>query len=197
MWGCSPKPVRHHLCLEHLRPGKSKSWQSHSGGLVVAKNQGFFCSGSFTLHGYDHFNNPILGVPLCLNSSLRIDFQGATAIRVSHEFLHDLHVFTVCDQHRGKALSGRVPADMLLNSGTRRTRTDNTRKKDTWPVRGLPLGARAREHPIMGLTVMTKLNSRLLSEGLAGASASQIADFLRVRDAYFGALLVHSSVQMG
>jgi hypothetical protein len=44
---------------------------------------------------------------------------------------------------------------------------------------------------------MIKLNSRLLSEGLAGASPSQIADFLRVRDAYFGALLVHSSLQMG
>ena len=44
---------------------------------------------------------------------------------------------------------------------------------------------------------MIKLNSRLLTEGLAGASASQIADFLRVRDAYFGALLVHSSLQMG
>src|ERR1700730_13913421 len=50
----------------------------------------------------------------------------------------------------------------------------------------------ARRRPLM-----IKLNSRLLTEGLAGASASQIADFLRVRDAYFGALLAHSSLQIG
>jgi eukaryotic-like serine/threonine-protein kinase len=34
----------------------------------------------------------MLGVALCLKSSLGIDFQRATAVRVSHEFLHDLHV---------------------------------------------------------------------------------------------------------
>jgi len=49
----------------------------------------------------------------------------------------------------------------------------------------------ARRRPLM-----IKLNSRLLTEGLAGASASQIADFLRVRDAYFGALLLHYRLRM-
>ncbi len=90
MRGCSPEPVRRHLCFEHLSSGKTKSWQFHSGGSVVAKNQGLFCSGSLPLPRDDHFNNPMLGVPLYLKSSLGIDFQRATAVRVSHEFLHDL-----------------------------------------------------------------------------------------------------------
>ena len=74
-----------------------------------------------------------------------------------HEFLHDFYVLTVSDQHRGKAVAEGMPADMFLNSGTRYGRTDNARKKDIWPV-GVPaLGARAREHPIIGLTVSAVL----------------------------------------
>jgi len=46
---------------------------------------------------------------------------------------------------------------MLLNPGTRHSRTDNARKKDIWPVRSLALGTRAREHPIIGLTIRAVL----------------------------------------
>src|SRR6266481_9002812 len=51
----------------------------------------------------------------------------------------------------------RVPTHMLLDSGTCYSRTDNARKKDIWPVRVLALGTRAREQPIIGLTVRAVL----------------------------------------
>ncbi len=38
---------------------------------------------------------------------------------------------------------------------------------------------------------------RISEEGLAGIFASRIAVILRARNACFGALLVHSSLQMG
>ena len=102
-------------------------------------------------------NNSMLSVPLGLNSSLRIDFQCAAAVRVPHKFLYHLHVFAVCDQYRGKAAPERVPADMLLNSGTRHGRPDDARKNDIWPIRILALSTRAREYPIVGLIVRAAL----------------------------------------
>jgi hypothetical protein len=99
----------------------------------------------------------MLSVPLCLNSSVRIDFQCAPAVRVPHKFLHHLHVFAVCDQDRGKAVPERVPADMLLYSRTCYGGPDDARKDDIRPIRVLALGTRAREHPIVGLTVRAVL----------------------------------------
>ncbi len=105
----------------------------------------------------NHLNYPMLSLPLCLNSSLRIDFQCAPTVRVPHKFLHHLHVFTVSDQYRGKAVPERVPADMLLNSGSRYGRPDDAGKNDIWPIRVLALGTRAREHPIVRLIVRAVL----------------------------------------
>src|SRR6266478_1332469 len=111
---------------------------------------------SFLRRG-NHLNNSMLSVPFRLNSSLRIDFECAPTVRVPHKFLHHLHVFAVSDQHRGKAVSERVPTDMLLYSGTRYRRTDDARKNDIGPIRALALGTRAREYPIVGLTVRAVL----------------------------------------
>jgi hypothetical protein len=95
----------------------------------------------------------MLSVPLCLNSGLRIDFQCAPTVRVPRDFLHHLHVFSVSGQDRGKAVPERVPADTLLNSGARQGRPDDAGKNAIWPIGVLTLSTRAREYPIVGLTI--------------------------------------------
>jgi hypothetical protein len=72
---------------------------------------------------------------------------------VPHKFLHHFHVFAVSDQDRGKAVPERVPADALLNSGARQGRPNDAGKNASWPIGVLTLSTRAREYPIVGLTI--------------------------------------------
>src|SRR6266849_3874407 len=95
----------------------------------------------------------MLSVPLGLNPGLRIDFQRTPTVRVSHKFLHHLHVFSVSDQYRGKAVPERVPADTLLNSGARQGRPDDAGKNAIWPIGVLTLSTRAREYSVVGFTI--------------------------------------------
>ena len=67
-----------------------------SGAAVRTQESGMLRFGSLALLRDDHFNDPMLGFPFCLKSSLRIDFERTPAIRVSHKFLHDLDVLTIC-----------------------------------------------------------------------------------------------------
>ena len=46
---------------------------------------------------------------------------------------------------------------MLLNSGARYGRPLDARKNDIWPIRVFALGTRAREHPIVELSVRAVL----------------------------------------
>ena len=117
----------------------------------------------------------MLSVPLCLNSSLRIDFQRAPTVRVPHQFLHHLHVFAVCDQYRGKAVPERVPADTLLNSGARQGRPDDAGKNASWPIGVLTLSTRAREYPIVGLILSAVAFARIALETAATRLQASVA----------------------
>ena len=75
--------------------------------------------------GEDHLDDSTLRLPLLLNSCLGVDLERAPTIRVSHKFLHDLHILPVRNQQRGKAVPKCVPADMLPNTSTRRRGPDN------------------------------------------------------------------------
>src|SRR5271157_702820 len=95
----------------------------------------------------------MLGLPLCLNSSLGIDFQCATTARVPHEFLHNLHVLSVCHQNGGKGVAERMPPDLLSNSRARCGRSKDAGKQYIWLIRALAEGVWAREHPVISLSV--------------------------------------------
>ena len=73
----------------------------------------------------DHLDNSTLRLPLLLDPRLGIDFESTPTIRVSHKFLHNLHVLPVCNERGGKTTPKRVPTDKLPNPRTRRRRPRN------------------------------------------------------------------------
>src|ERR1700686_717333 len=67
------------------------------------------------------------------------------------------NVFAVRHEHRAKSVAERVPADMLLNSRTQRSRPEDAGDEDIWPIRVLAVGMWASEQPIMRLSVWAVL----------------------------------------
>src|SRR5208337_696358 len=76
---------------------------------------------------------------------------------MTHEFLHHFHILPVRHQHGRKAVSERVPADMLPNPRTGSRRAHHTRKKDVGPVRVSSSTVRTRKYPIIRLAVRAVL----------------------------------------
>src|ERR1700730_15314646 len=70
---------------------------------------------------------------------------------MTHQFLNDLHVLSVGDEHRRECVSKGMPPNFYGDPGSQCRWANDLLQQGIWPVRILSLSMGARKYPVVGL----------------------------------------------